>query len=648
MQIFELHFNPKKENHTFNTFLTEPQTETEKKKGSLYMAGEVTAPLLKPDEFLGKTANTIKKSFYAKKLNPEASLASSLKTANEFLGEEVKKENVGWLGNFNFAALSIKNYDLVFTKTGDIKIILIRDGQISDISKNLSLEEVNPYPVKVFFNVASGKLSDNDIVLILSNSVFEFIKEKGILENLAKAKDINAKKIRETLPQSLFTKGDGSKVSGLSLIFLFSKAKDKSPLSVLLSKAETVKKRSAFPVPIIVKPIKRALLKVKKAIPTKNIRLPKITRPFVSLKQPAVEKGKKDPAKRNKIILLVTFFCVLAIGFLIFKTAEDKREAEILASFKEIEKKVKQAESLMLSQNQKEADRLFKESFKELLPLTERDSDTTPSIISLKETIRGNLERLNKLERIADPEILFIAEDFSPEKIAYSSGNIYLYNSSSSIQKVDIETKEKETIELGDDIKKIDSSSSATLVSAGLSKIYYLTNGEWQENELGKPSSYQTDFDLFSSYLFNLYFIDKETCDITKYPYFANFEWGLPKLWHEDFGKTCLDPVSAAIDGSIWLLNQDNTVTRYYTGEFQENIKFDIFPFPEEFTQIDVKNNLYILEPKNNRIIIIDKDNEIVKQFQSEQFSNLKSFALSATGKTIYLLNGNTIYRIEI
>jgi len=223
-----------------------------------------------------------------------------------------------------------------------------------------------------------------------------------------------------------------------------------------------------------------------------------------------------------------------------------------------------------------------------------------------------------------------------------------LYNDSGSLQKIIIKTGEKEFIEISDNVKHLDSSSGAILAHAEPNKVYYSIKGIWQGKELSAPLSYQTNFDLFSSYLFNLYFIDSKTCDITKYPYLTNFQWGPPKLWHQDFGKTCLDPKSSAIDGSIWVLNQDNTITRYYTGEFQENIELDVFPFPEEFTQINIRNNLYISEPKNNRLIILEKNGKVIRQFQSEQFNNLKSFALSENGKTIYLLNNTTIYRIEL
>ena len=45
--------------------------------------------------------------------------------------------------------------------------------------------------------------------------------------------------------------------------------------------------------------------------------------------------------------------------------------------------------------------------------------------------------------------------------------------------------------------------------------------------------------------------------------------------------------------------------------------------------------------------MIIDKQGIVIKQFQSEKFDDLKDLAFSEDGKTIYLLNGTTIYRIK-
>ncbi len=93
MQIFELHFNPKlQEDHFFDSFIYEPENIYEKKLGSLYAVGELKNALPHNSGLLDTLAKNIKKNYYS--LTPkttEKSISESLKKANEFLGEEVKK-----------------------------------------------------------------------------------------------------------------------------------------------------------------------------------------------------------------------------------------------------------------------------------------------------------------------------------------------------------------------------------------------------------------------------------------------------------------------------------------------------------------------------------------------------------------------------
>jgi len=105
------------------------------------------------------------------------------------------------------------------------------------------------------------------------------------------------------------------------------------------------------------------------------------------------------------------------------------------------------------------------------------------------------------------------------------------------------------------------------------------------------------------------------------------------------------------VDGSIWILTKDNTIERFYTGKLQETINIEIFPFVTNLSKIFTSSQLtylYILEPEQNRIIILDKSGQIIKQYQSEKFNNLLDFSISQDGKTIWLLNSLTLYKINL
>lgn len=663
-QIFELHFNPKSKEHpSFDTFIFEPENQLEKKLGSLYMAGEIKNPLPKSKQLLQDVAKTIKKSFYGLALKTsEKAFSQTLKKTNEFLGEEVKKENISWLGNMDFAALSIKENDLIFTKTGDVKILLVRNKKITDIAKNLSIEGVEPYPLKIFLNIASGKLAQNDIILVLGNNVFEFLKEKGILAQIAKTEDIDPKKIKQLLPQQLFTKGDGSKISGFALIILLNnKEKNSSPLSIFFQKKEDLKPSFLSKIKIA-RPFKILIKKIKFKTPKKEKPSLKIKKSFSPIKwspfkSPVLEKFNKSSIIKSKreILLVAGFIILIFAGSFLFKSSDNKRDKEIQTIFQQIEQKANQAESLLTVNQEKEADKILKEIFNQLSPLSQEESSIKQNILSLKNSVQDKLEEINKLEKIIDP-IIFVdlteqEINFIPEKISAFGNDIYLYKElNNSAYKINTQNKSISITNLPDNTKSINSNSNILLAFAPNNTIGYFQRDGWQETKLSLPN-FSFNLDVFSSYLSHIYFIDKQTCDIVRYPYIGNFKWGAPQKWNKTTEKNCPTPISSTIDGSIWILNQNNTITRYYTGEFEENISFDIFPFVENITKIQTNasfDNIYLLEPANNRIIIIDKTGHLIKQIQSDKFDDLKSFTISANGKIIYLLNGLKIYKLEI
>jgi len=571
MQIFELHFNPKlKKDQIFDSFVYEPENTYEKNLGSLYMVGELQNTLPQNSRFLDDLAKTIKKNYYTFSIkSPEKALSQCLKKANESLAEKVKKENVSWLGNLNFAVLSLNNFNLIFTKTGELKILLLRRGEIIDIGKNLDLREIEPYPLKIFLNVVSGKLLPDDRILILTKEIFEFLFQQNLLAKIAKAENINSKKIKEILPVSLFTKNEGSKISGVCfLAVLTAESKRGEKSQPILFQNE---KKFSFP-------------KIRFPFKLSKIKLPKIKIPATGQ---IIEKFRPKINIKKKLILIAVLILILFFGFLIFKKAEEIKEGGVKKTLFEIQEKINEAENFLIFKNNEQANALLKEAWEEISLLVEQESSLKTEALSLKESIEEKLKELNNLEIIKNPEPVN-----EPDSSLFSS-------------------------------------SSSSLVD---------------------PPSFEFSFDISASYFSNIYFLDKKTCEIVKYSNLGALNWGSAKKWMKDKGP-CSNPKSMTVDGSVWILNGDDSILRYYSGSFEESIILDFFPFPENITQIKTKADipyLYLLEPVKNRVVVIDKKGKIIKQFQSDKFDNLKDIDISQDGQIIYILNNSTIYRIEL
>src|SRR3990170_3106879 len=222
MQIFELHFGKKNKNEViFDAFCYVPEHFHEKRLGSLFVVSELKNPLPQTSKLTDRIFQAIKTRFYTLSVNSSSSaLAEGLKKANEYLTEEVRKENVAWLGNLSLAVVSINNFEINFTKFGALKIILARDGQVTEISQSLELEEFDPYPLKVFGKTLNGRLNPEDKIIIFNHEVFDFFSAQGLLKEISDHADFSEKALKEILQSH---SQELALISGICLLISLSK-----------------------------------------------------------------------------------------------------------------------------------------------------------------------------------------------------------------------------------------------------------------------------------------------------------------------------------------------------------------------------------------------------------------------------------------
>ncbi len=645
MQIFDLRFNPKlKEDQTFGGFIYEPESAYEKKLGSIYMTGHLKNALPGNIKFLDGLSEIIKKNYYKISFQkPEKALKECLKKTNFYLGEELKKDNVNWLGNLSFVTLCIKDLELNFTKTGDHKIILIRDGQINDIGKGLDNQEIDPYPLKVFFSVVSGKVAENDIILALTKEVWRFFQSQGTLNKIALSSEIDSKKIKEIFPAELFSKGEGSKMSGSCFMIVVKKnpSSQKNYLNnIIFEKIEKglslpeIKKLSA----LISKKVKilsqwkskfltfiNAVCKLPKKITKKTKTVVKEFRKPSKIFKDLFSKKKFDklsiksfalffknfrqkPDARRGLTLVTLLFILILIGSFIFHAASQMKEKS--------------------------------------------DNKDTENA---KQATEQKLLEENNLEKMDSPQVFLELEkekiDFIPEKILLFNNNFYYYSPlSPNLYELNLQNKTGVLYEAPGNISGASSLSGSLLFFSEPDTIFSFEKNSWRENKIQAVES-NNNSPLFFSYASNLYFFNDQ-CEIIKYPCVGGLKWGDPQKWlkNEIQENFCQGGKSMTIDNSIWILN-GNSISRYYGGYQQETINFNIYPREENITKLETKNTLpyfYLLDPPNNRLIALEKDGKIFKQIQSDKFNDLKDFVVSGDGKIIWLLNGLTIYQIEL
>jgi len=655
MQVFEFHFNPKlRPDLIFNSFCYEPENIYERRLGSLYMVGLLKNVLPKNLQFLEKLAKLIKERYYKGTIfTPEKSLKESLREANEFLEELAKKGDVSWLGNLSFAVLSLKDFKLNFTKVGEIKFFLLRGKKLIDIDRKLRLQDIEPYPLKIFGNIIWGKLAENDIILVLTKEIFDFFQEENLIDEVAKLAphqdfDEGLREILEQKREALM------RVSGICLAIILTKEK-------ILAKKETILPQISkeFSLREVFAPLLKVSLRITNLLRIYELRINLLK--FLSKKINLLKNSLKTFREKlksltlnKKLILVLTLIFVLLLGFIFSQFEKSQRIKIYQKNLKEIQENLNLTEGYLILRNPqatKKANSLLKESWEKISPiLTESrglPKDFNQQIFSLKDEILEKLYNLNKLEKIDNPELFyeFKTEEFIPQKLIVFDEELYFFSPYSKNLFLLKENKETEIIEIGQKISLANRFNDEILFFSKPNQLTVLSGGGQSSVSFKEPYP-DFNFDDFSSFKGNLYFFDKKAGQIIRYLYLGNFQWGEAELW---LRKSVMGK-SIAVDGSVWILGKDNSVGKYYAGVLQEKIELDIFPYSKDISKIFTSPYLpylYILEPAQKRIIVITKTGEIMKQFQSEKFDNLLDFAVSEDGKTIWLLNGLKVYQIK-
>ncbi len=321
MPIFEFHFNPlKREERSlsgkgdlntdliFESFYYEPKNIYERKMGGLYMVGTLRNVLPKNLYLLKNIAKLIKEEYYKKAIfTPERSLKETLKRANDYLEEMAKRGDVSWLGNLGFVILALtpqrkirRGFKLNFTKVGEMKILLMRTGKIIDVDKKLKFRDIEPYPLKVFGNIVSGRLAENDLVMVFTKDIFAFFQKTSLMEEISKQAYLS-----ETwLKNALNSKRD--ELGNTSGIFLaISLIKETAPFS-----GERVSKREIFlPKPSREFSLKEILMPFLEA-------LKKLEKPKIAL---LPRQKIREIASNKKLVLVLSFLFILLLGFIVFR-----------------------------------------------------------------------------------------------------------------------------------------------------------------------------------------------------------------------------------------------------------------------------------------------------------------------------------------
>jgi len=636
MKAFEYNFNPQTPGYFFDSFSFEPESSHEKSLGSLYMVGILGKAKQNDDFFLSNLAKTIRENHYLSKTkNPEIALNQSLQLANQYLEQLVKSDSVNWIGNLGFAVIDIRNRAINFTKTGPVKILLLRQGTVIDLEVGVDFPEMETCPLRVFGNLATGSLEDGDAVMACTLEIADFLSKQKMDEEIARlvAPENPSEKMDEKKLEDLF----GSHRQELGQM-------PGSCLIVSLRKNEAgVAAVSYVPAPNLKKMALRDAFK-----PTSFLGSPSMKKPKLSL--PSVPRV---PLLKTGALILVVG--AIAAGFFFLINLESQKKARLSSdAFFAVENKVAQAKSYQQSGQIMEASNLLAASLQELATLDGQASlstDLKGRIGELRARIGQNMDSLNKVENTTALETVFDLKDsgINPQKILRFSGEFYFF---------DPKVKNLFYLDKNNAGKLIVNQFNSDIALAGDESLLffskpnlfsYYSKGVFSKVAPLKDPYASYAFNNFFTYKQNLYFVDKNNGKIVKYPHLGGTSWALPQVWLNADPSKISTLVSMAFDKNAWILNADGSIDKYYLGKLETTLKPAYYPAAGKLDSIitSVDNPyLYVLDKDPARIIVLDKNGALVKQIKNDRLTDIRDLSISDDGKSIWVLNGTVLYKL--
>ncbi len=178
---------------------------------------------------------------------------------------------------------------------------------------------------------------------------------------------------------------------------------------------------------------------------------------------------------------------------------------------------------------------------------------------------------------------------------------------------------------------------------------YDKTTDSLSTKEIGFPSENVNIQDIFV-YNRKLYTLDTQGGQIYRH---NQTQTGYDKgtAWITDVGVDIKNAASITIDGDVYVLKNNGQVIKLSAGKVQPFSLNALDPALTNPTQIwtynDVKN-IYILEPSTKRVVVLDKNGTLIKQYTSSNWVNPESMIVDEARNTVYILDSNKIYSFPL
>ncbi|MFA7319629.1 MAG: hypothetical protein WC022_03495 [Parcubacteria group bacterium] len=167
-------------------FVSEPENIAQQNLGILAGILEITDESEDSSYIVNYLISVIKKEYYSKpKRGVIESFEAALRKANLALAKLAEHENIAWIGHTNAILLVIDKNNLHLSQSGNASALLLRGKTLTDLSEDPA--SINPpNPLKTFTDIVSGRLEEDDKLIITTSAMFDIFSLEEIKKSALK------------------------------------------------------------------------------------------------------------------------------------------------------------------------------------------------------------------------------------------------------------------------------------------------------------------------------------------------------------------------------------------------------------------------------------------------------------------------------
>jgi len=614
--------------------------------------------------------DTMRKVFFADLENdPYVRFEESLKEINRALNAFRQERNSDFLGKMNVVVAAIVGQTLLLTQTGEAEAYLIRRRFTTTISEGLDDADSKD----IFSNIASGELESGDFIMFSSTRLLRYISKNDLGRLIGNNLQTSLQSIKDFLSTEVLSKialiGVNAFVVDAPGAVTDHTVASLEPVVAHLQREEVYFEPPSVNSEDLEKPPGLDLSGVKSQL-SRGVKNLKGT--MNSMMADQVDNGSARHPRRffrgvgdrfsvgnwgkEKLIFAIVFLLIiLTIGLwtLRGKAEQDKKLNDLSSQLVQIQEQIASAKTTG-QYNKDQAGQMLNDAEAKAIAILnsgyfkDKARQSLDEIMTTRDSLDGVLHP--KAELLAD--LTSKRANVNALGLLFESGQLYAYEYN-ALYPV-LLGKLQDPLTIDDNEKVIAAASYADKKSL----LFYTEAGKVIEYKDGRTSFLTTTDGAFKkgvaieAYGNKIYILDSVGNQIWRYTRRRDqFDAALAYATDVDLKNG----ISLAIDGNVYVLNQDGFITKLFSGQKED------FPIKKQpvkplmsptkiYTQQDMPQ-IYILEPNESRIMVYMKDEKTGSavyafQYIFDDLKGIKDMVVDKETNTLYVLTATAVYRV--